>query len=172
MALSPTPLQHNRIPAITIVCTWLPALLWSGLVLFSSGDRFSTGQTERLLSFLLRDYLGLTLSFTTMETINYVLRKTAHVIEYSVLYWLYFHALFRTWRLSIPSHCLLALLVVFCYAVVDELEQARTQKRIATVEDVALDLGSAAAVAAVVARRTGIRGQKAAVGENGGPDPP
>lgn len=135
-------------------------------MLFSSGDRFSTGQTEWLLSLLFRDYLGLALSFATMETINYVLRKTAHVIEYGVLYGLYFYALFRTRRLSIFSQCLLALLVVFLFAVVDELNQARTRERIATVEDVALDLGSAAAVAAVVARRMGVREPTAAVNVN------
>jgi VanZ family protein len=140
-----------------MVCRIAPLLIWTGLVLGFSSDRFSSDSTSRFLLPLLR-WLFPTADAPLLEILHYAIRKSAHVAEYALLGALALLAL-RGLRLHLRSRSrefALAMLYCFAVAATDELRQGRTIRRSGAAADVALDLsGSAAALAlgGVVGRR-------------------
>ena len=105
---------------------WLPVVVWAGLILSASNDRFSSDHTIVLAQRL----LGAPLS----EIANIVLRKAAHIFEYSVLAWLAWRA-HRTMTLPI--------LVALVVSSTDEWLQSHTVARTGTAWDVVLDVCAA-----------------------------
>ena len=100
---------------------WAPVLLWAALILSAANDRFSDDNTEGLL---------VRLFGPIPPIVNFVVRKSAHVLEYSVLALLSWRAR-RT--LATP------LLIVLAVACTDEILQAMTLTRTGSPADVVLD---------------------------------
>ncbi|MCS6817885.1 MAG: VanZ family protein [Blastocatellia bacterium] len=121
---------------------WLPALLWTGVVLGFSSEAFAATQTSRLLLPLLR-WMFPSADPETLDALHLGIRKLAHVIEYAIL-----AALFvRAWsgRLGVESagdvgHALLPVAVV---AAVDEYRQSLSTLRTGSLRDWGIDLGGA-----------------------------
>ncbi len=126
-------LQSSRVPARNLLFSWGPALLWMGVIFYFS-------------------------SLNTWTTVDgppgfKALRKSAHVIEYSVLAILIGHALWTTWlaRGNRPSRALMAhvwqvgLLLTTLYAVTDELHQSFVPRREFHLTDILIDGLSATA---------------------------
>ena len=126
--------------------TWIPALIWTALVLGFSSSDFSAENTGSLLAPLLI-WLFPSLTPDQIGAIHVLLRKMAHVTEYGVLAMLWFRALTRGAGFRVPTGCLLALAISVAAAMVDESHQATIPSRTGSAADVLLDsIGAAAAL--------------------------
>ena len=126
--------------------TWVPALVWTALVLgFSSGD-FSAENTGSLLAPGLR-WLFPWLTPDQIGAIHGLVRKSAHVTEYGILALLWFRTLTRGAGYRGPAGAWLALAISVAAAIVDESHQATLPSRTGSAADVLLDsVGAAAAL--------------------------
>lgn len=123
---------------------WLPLLIWLGVIFVGSTSVMSSEHTSRyVVPFLLRLKPGM--SPQMIWTILVVVRKCAHVIEYSVLALLLWRAL-----RSVPSFharplTVFGLVLLGCalFAASDEFHQTFVKSRTPSVRDVFLDVGGA-----------------------------
>ena len=113
-----------------ILKPWIPAILWAGLILFASGDRFSAESSGSLFQAV----FGL----EPPPWLHFVLRKLTHLVVYAILAILVCRA-DRRWTV--------VMAIVIAVAVTDESLQTRSAARTGSVVDVGID-----AVGAVLAR--------------------
>lgn len=124
---------------------YLPALLWTALVLASSTDTFSAAHTFRWLMEALTRLAGHPPSPERVYVINVLWRKATHVTAYGLVGLLWFRALRAdsivrwTARWSWQAIGLTAL-----FASADEIHQAFVPSRTGSVSDILLDVGGAA----------------------------
>lgn len=129
---------------------WALCALWMGVIFLMSalpGD-VSGAQSGRLTA-LLQQLLSL-LSFGKLtvhaDTLHLLVRKGAHMAEYSILCILYARAL----RLSGAKHPILyAVALSACYAASDEFHQGFVADRGPSVVDIGIDTLGAGAGAAL-----------------------
>jgi VanZ family protein len=135
----------------TLWRAWLPALFWLGVIGVESSDALSAEKTGSLLYPLFHFLFGLDLIH--FSTWHFILRKTGHVVGYSVLSLL----LFRSWRLTLPVRgsprwsivwSRTAFLMTALVATLDEWHQSTLPSRTGTFRDMLLD--SAAGLAAQI----------------------
>ena len=137
---------------MTTALRFLPPLAWSVLIAWFSGARYHGGATAPLVELWLRALLP----WATLEQIagaHWLLRKTGHVVEYTVLALLWRRALAGP---GAPAPWRWPLALAALTAGLDEIHQALTPTRQGRVMDVLLDSGAAAAallVATLGARR-------------------
>ena len=106
---------------------WLPVVLWAALILSTSNDAFSAGETGTFLDRL----FGRPMPYV----VNVLFRKCAHLAGYGILGALAFRA---NRRLAV------AFGVVLLVATADEYSQGLTLTRSGSPWDVLLDLTGAA----------------------------
>lgn len=111
----------------SILSSWLPPLLWCGLI------------------FYLSSIPGLNSGWGIWD---FILRKIAHMVEFGVLVLLIARALVNTWSALAPSGAVgIAAVFSFLYACSDEIHQVFVPRRGPSVKDVAIDtVGIVAAV--------------------------
>jgi hypothetical protein len=102
---------------------WLPFFLWA-IVIFS----FSSNPTVKTSEIHWQDFL---------------IKKTAHVIEYFFFSLLLFRAL-RQSNIKGKKAVLLAIVVAFLYGMTDEFHQSFTPGREPKIRDILIDTGGAA----------------------------
>jgi VanZ family protein len=118
---------------------WLPLLIWLALIFAGSTDLMSAEHTSRIIEPLLR-WLRPTISWHTIEQVQFYIRKAAHVTEYTILAALLYRALVNTvlvGRAWISAAVVVALSGV--YAISDEFHQSFVPSRTATARDVMID---------------------------------
>lgn len=137
---------------------WLPVVLWLGLIAAGSSDFMSSNRTSRIIGPLLR-WMVPGISERTIQAVQMVVRKTAHVTEYGVLTLLIWRARRkplrndpRPWSWGLAGR--VVLLAIFC-ACADEFHQSFVPSREGTVRDVLFD--TSGAVAAMVLLRLSLR---------------
>lgn len=109
-------MKSNKQPSITY---WLPVLLWMGIIFtFSSYSASSVS------------------SFAPLE---YVIKKTIHIIEYGILWYLTFTAFKNTTQRSSNQIIFLSFLVTILYAISDEYHQSLVPSRHPSSTDVIID---------------------------------
>lgn len=109
---------------------WLPVLLWS-LVIFS----FSSMQVGSASEFYWKDFL---------------VKKTAHLIEYGILATLIYRGLIGS-NVSVKKAMVYSVLLAFLYGCTDEFHQSFTPGRGPSVRDVLIDsTGSLIAVYGII----------------------
>lgn len=105
-------------------------ILWSGVIFFLSSMETTPTPSDTLLNFLLK--------------------KTAHVVEYAILYWL-------TWRAVNQDkktiEYLWPLIFVVLYAISDEVHQSFVPGRHARAYDVGFDTLGASLIILGIKRR-------------------
>lgn len=101
-----------------IVKYWLPPVLW-GTVIFS----FSSLPTIHTTTFFLGDF---------------ILKKTAHLMEYGIFATLFYRALVAS-KVDSKKALWLSVLAAFLYGVSDEFHQSFTPGREPTLRDVLID---------------------------------
>jgi len=123
---------------------WLPPILWAAVILTASTDLFSGANTGSVLDRILRWLAGHRFPPSTLDTMNFVVRKCAHLTEYGILGALTFRALRGereswSWRWAIG-----AIVIAVCIASIDEIHQTFVPSRTGTWHDVVLDMAGAA----------------------------
>jgi VanZ family protein len=116
------------------VVYWLPALVWTAVVLLASNDAFSAEHTGSVLQVFLGWMPPASFDFT-----HFIIRKLAHLTEYGILGFLWFRAWRGTqagWSIAWARHALAFCLTV---AAVDEFHQGFVPSRTSSPRDVAID---------------------------------
>lgn len=105
------------------VYSWLPVLLWAALIYYLSSFH--------------------KLQASEIGWQDFIVRKTAHFLEYAILCFLFYRALRKTTRLSLTQILILALFLTIVYSVSDEYHQTTVSGRTGRPFDVGVDgLGS------------------------------
>jgi VanZ family protein len=143
---------------------WGPAIIWGLVISTASTGAFTTDRTAgHIIPFL--HWLLPHASFDTLENIHHGIRKFGHVSEYFVFGLLVlrgFRAGRKGWK---HAWWISTLIVVACYASLDEIHQAFVPGRGASAWDSVLDTSAGALamfVAWLLARRKGKRALKQA----------
>ncbi len=110
------------------------------------------GTTTRRFLFLWGPVLvwcGVIFGFSSIPTLprveliwwDFVMKKTAHIVEYGILYFLIFRAMSRGVKRQASSvkHWLFPFIFAFLYAISDELHQSFVPGRTARMMDVGFD---------------------------------
>ncbi|HWP43240.1 MAG TPA: VanZ family protein [Blastocatellia bacterium] len=141
----------RRSLAARLVRYWAPVLLMIGLMYWFSSDSFSGDRTQSALDSIL-SWLFSGLSRSTVKTANFVVRKSAHFIEYCLLTALLYRA-FRQdnlprwhWRWALYS-----LAIVVALAFMDEYHQSLTISREGSIYDSLLDISGGLFAVALIA---------------------
>ena len=100
------------------ISLWLPVFLWSGVIFL-----FSSFPTTTTTTFYLGDFL---------------LKKSAHVIEYGIFATLVYRALINS-NVSKSKSMWLSVLIAFLYGLTDEFHQSFTPGRGPKFTDVLID---------------------------------
>ena len=101
--------------------SWFPSILWMGLIFWASSFH--------------------SLRASAVAWQDFAVRKTAHFLEYAVLFGLYFRALKNTIKLSPFRIYLLSFILTFLYALSDEFHQTLVLGRTGMLRDVMIDVG-------------------------------
>jgi len=123
---------------------WLPLLIWVCVIFVGSTSIMSSEHTSRyIVPFLL--WLKPGMSPKAIWTILVVVRKCAHVIEYTVLALLLWRALRSLPALRTKTLMVFGAVLLGCalFAASDEFHQTFIKSRTPSVRDVLLDVGGA-----------------------------
>lgn len=123
---------------------WLPLLIWLGVIFFGSTNVMSSEHTSRyIVPFLV--WLKPDMSARAIWIIPVVVRKSAHVAEYTVLALLLWRALRSVPSLSAKTFTVFGAVLVGCamFAASDEFHQSFVKSRTPSVPDVLLDIAGA-----------------------------
>lgn len=149
---------------------WLPVIFWMGIIFLGSTDYGSAARTKSFVNPFLRWLFHNWLSADAMGNVHMVIRKTWHLIEYSILGALLWRAFYaepgapasqtpdRSWKWPAAK----AVLVAALYAAGDEYHQSFVPSRSSSVHDVVIDTIGAAAGVTVIALATRSRVRLAA----------
>src|ERR1043166_796965 len=123
---------------------WLPLLIWLGVIFFGSTSVMSAEHTSRyIVPFLL--WLKPGISPNAIWIILVVVRKCAHVTEYTALALLLWRALRSLPALHAKPLMVFGAVLIGCalFAASDEFHQTFVKSRTPSVRDVLLDVGGA-----------------------------
>ena len=120
---------------------WLPVLIWLGLIVIGSTDLMSAEHTSRIIGPVLRAF-NPDISAETIAQIQFVVRKTAHVMEYAILAALLWRALRAgvRWQTRMLRLFIAVWLVCAVFAASDEFHQSFVPSRTASPIDVMIDI--------------------------------
>jgi VanZ family protein len=139
----PSPCQRSgaRVTLLGVrALRFVPPLAWTGLIAWLSSSGWSGEETGRLLLPLLRTLFPW-LAPEQLLAFHWLIRKSAHVLEYAALAVLWQRAVGGRQRRAAA----VALALCALTATADELHQATTTTRTGSPWDVALDTAGAAA---------------------------
>ncbi len=122
--------------------TWRygPVVLWMIVISIASTAEFSSMNTSRFLGPFLH-WLFPNLSGAGLAAIHFLLRKAGHFTEYAILAFLASRAFVTSSNAFIRRHWFgLGLLLVTCYALLDEFHQSFVPSRAASLYDCAIDV--------------------------------
>ena len=117
---------------------WVPVIVWAVIIsLFSTGV-FTSDNTSRIIIPALH-WIFPHASMATLEFMHHIIRKSAHFIEYFILSLLVLRGIRAGRKETHLAWAAVALLVVACYASLDEFHQRFVPGRTPAVTDVLLD---------------------------------
>jgi len=117
----------------------LLAIIWAAQIFWMSTSTFKSEHSKALLTRLV-ELLHLRLSVEELWTLNTILRKCAHVVEYAILSILLYFSFRGTDRLRHqPNVARWSILIACVYALADEFHQAFVRDRGASLIDCSLD---------------------------------
>lgn len=98
---------------------WLPVFLWAGIIF-----AFSSLEVNKSTQFYWQDF---------------IIKKTAHVVEYAVLFILLYRAFLNTTSFNKKQAAILSFALVLFYGISDEYHQSFTPGREPKLRDVGFD---------------------------------
>jgi VanZ family protein len=122
---------------------WLPPIVWAAAILLASTDLFSSSNTAGVLQRIALTIFGHRFAPETAATMNFFIRKTAHLIEYGILSALTFRAIRGEKRSWNPRWAIGAIVFATAIASIDEIRQSFVPSRVGTWHDVVVDAAGA-----------------------------
>ena len=113
---------------------WLPVLLWMLFIFIGSTDLMSAEHTSRFIGPFLR-WFAPDISAAAIASIQFFVRKCAHVTEYAILAAL----LYRALRPNRERVAVVAFLIAGVCAALDEFHQSFVASRTGSPWDVTID---------------------------------
>jgi len=155
------PISLNK-PTRRFVSSWVPVIVWMMLIFAGSSDALSAEHTSRFLVPFLR-WLDPKMSFETIATIHFTLRKMGHFTEYFILAALLWRALRGTFN-ALPRTLIsgVTFLIAAAFAASDEFHQSFVPSRTSTFHDVMIDCFGAICAVALCAMLSAMRQQRSA----------
>jgi VanZ family protein len=130
-------------PEFKTILRWAEVFAWMGLIYILSGDYFSYSRTLIALEFW-AEFFRIPVTHETLLHVNYLVRKTAHFVEFFVLGMLLTRALCGGAVKFRPQSAALVILLGVIYAMTDEYHQVFIDSRLASSRDVLLDVSGLA----------------------------
>lgn len=120
------------------VIRWILLLLWMGFIFYmsSKSGSESTEQSDIVINIL--SYLGISLNEEFQNIASFVVRKTAHVTEYFILFILAYRVAII--YINTRKAKLITLFFVFIYSATDEIHQLFVPGREGMFRDVLIDM--------------------------------
>ena len=129
---------------------WWPPLLWAAVISLFSTYLFSSDRTSRVIIPILHWLLPRATPDMLAE-IHHLIRKSGHFIEYFILGWSILRS-FRAGRVDLRFAWIAwTILIVACYASLDEFHQSFVPRRTPAVRDVLIDTSGGIAAQTVAA---------------------
>ena len=119
------------------ILRWTMLVLWMCFIFYMSSRSGSESQEQSDLVLSILNFLGLQLNESIKNIASFIVRKTAHVTEYMILYILIFRVV--TLYFNTKKSKLIALLCMVLYASTDEIHQLFVPGRSGMVRDVFID---------------------------------
>ena len=145
---------------------WWPAFVWALVISGFSTQAFTADNTGAVIIPVLHWFFP-SFSPETLGALHFAIRKCAHLTEYFILSWLILRGLRGDNKVAKIQWALLTIVLVFCYASLDEFHQSFVPGRTASFRDVLLDTSggiAAQVVAALLVMLAGVRGARKARG--------
>ncbi|MBP7967580.1 VanZ family protein [Candidatus Woesebacteria bacterium] len=98
---------------------WLPPILWMSLI-------FTLSSRQRI-------------SVSDINSVNFIFFKSLHIIEYAILFFLVFRAVYKTTKLSLHQVFCISIGLAILYGASDELHQAFVPTREGSPRDIVID---------------------------------
>ena len=98
---------------------WFPAFVWMGLIFWASSFH--------------------TLRASPINWQDFIIRKAAHFLEYTILFFLFFRGFKNTTKLTLIRALLFSFICSVLYAISDEFHQTLVDGRSGMVRDVVID---------------------------------
>ncbi|MFN2622594.1 MAG: VanZ family protein [Chthoniobacterales bacterium] len=117
---------------------WLPVLAWMIFIFVGSTDLLSAEHTSRFIGPFLR-WFAPDVSDATIASVQFIVRKCAHLTEYAILAAL----LYRAFRQHRDRVFRIAFIIAALYAALDEFHQSFVASRTASPWDVTIDCAGA-----------------------------
>lgn len=119
------------------ILRWTMLVLWMCFIFYMSSRSGSKSQEQSDLVLSILNFLGLQLNESIKNIASFIVRKTAHVTEYMILYILIFRVV--TLYSNTKKSKLIALFCMVLYASTDEIHQLFVPGRSGMVRDVFID---------------------------------
>lgn len=119
------------------ILRWTMLVLWMCFIFYMSSRSGSESQEQSDLVLSILNFLGLQLNESIKNIASFIVRKTAHVTEYMILYILIFRVV--TLYSNTKKSKLIALFCMVLYASTDEIHQLLVPGRSGMVRDVFID---------------------------------
>ncbi len=137
---SVTQLNSKKTNAFQRFWRYGPLLLWMLVISFASTNEFSALNTSQIFRPLIR-WIFPNLSEERVAAIHFLTRKVAHFSEYAVLGILAARAFATSAHDVLRRHWFqVALLLITCFALLDEFHQSFVPGRTASIYDSAIDV--------------------------------
>lgn len=117
---------------------WWPALVWAVMISVFSTGLFKSDNTGHVIIPILRFFLAHA-SAETLEFLHHIIRKCGHLTEYFILSMLILRGIRAGQKGLHLRWVLVTILIVACYASLDEYHQSFVPGRTAAVGDVLID---------------------------------
>lgn len=98
---------------------WIPVFVWAGVIF-----AFSTLEVKPAAQIYWQDF---------------IVKKTAHLVEYSILFTLLYRAFTNTTKFSKKQAALISFFIIVAYGISDEYHQSFTPGREPKLRDVGFD---------------------------------
>jgi len=129
---------------------WWPAILWAVVISLFSTDLFASEKTGHFIAPILH-WLFPQASNETIDLLHFMIRKSAHFVEYFVLSLLILRGIRAGRHGARLGWALAAIALAGSYAALDEFHQSFVPGRTAEVSDVLLDTSGGIAAQAIAA---------------------
>ena len=162
--MSSPPSSENTSDATRTAWAWALACGWALLVWKLGGDDLSAENTSRFFGPLIA-WLLPGISEEMSDGLQFVIRRTAHVMEYGLLAFLLLRAFVASGWPPLRGATLAAFCLATAFAAADETRQSLSATRLGSVWDVALDtVGALSGVGLLLWTRVSLPGLARSIG--------